>query len=73
MSVDRAVLEATFRSRIELAKMTELEAQTQARDEWLRTQGWIRSQSQATGSFLWFCDEFELDPSAVRRAIRERK
>lgn len=72
MNVDLAVLQSLFESRVNLSKMTEMEAVTQARDEWVRAQTWVLSESKAQYSFLWHCDQFDLDPSAVRRAIRER-
>ncbi len=72
-AVDKEVLGATFAARVRLAKLTEEEAAEQAHEEWCRTQKWLVSTSQKPGSFLWFCDEFDLDPSAVRRAIKERK
>ena len=71
--VDREVLAAVFASRVALAKKTEAQAVEDARLDYLRTQAWIASSSQKEKSFLWFCDEFELDAGAVRRAIRERK
>lgn len=73
MSVDKQVLRAVFASRVALAKLTAHEAILQAEAEWQKTQLWAASNSQREGSFLWFCDEFELDASAVRRAIKERK
>jgi len=72
-NIDREVLAATFASRVALAKKTHDEAVREASMEWEKTQLWVKSRSEALGSFQWFCDEFELDASAVRRAIRERK
>jgi hypothetical protein len=44
-----------------------------AEDEWDKTQRWVASASNKEGSFIWFCQEFDLDEGAVRRAIRERR
>jgi hypothetical protein len=71
--VDLNVLRSVFASRVALAKMPVHEAIQQAEAEWHRTQKWVISQSNQEGSFNWFCQEFDLDESAVRRAIKERK
>ena len=73
MSIDTEILAATFASRVRLAKLTAHEAIAQAEQEWQKTQAWVASASQKEGSFLWFCDEFDLDASAVRRAIKEKR
>lgn len=70
--VDREVLAAAFAARVQLAKKTEVQVVQESRTEWKRTQQWVKSESHKEGSFLWFCDEFDLDPGAVRRAIKER-
>jgi hypothetical protein len=70
---DSRVLAATFSARVQLAKLPVHEAIQQAEREWHATQAWVQSESRREGSFLWFCAEFELDPSAVRRAIKEKK
>ena len=72
-TTDRDVLRAIFASRVSLAKKTEDEAVADMRREWTRTQAWWKSPATKQGSFVWFCDEFDLDASAVRRAIVERK
>ena len=73
MSIDTQVLAATFASRVRLAKLTAHEAIAQAEQEWQATQKWVASTSEKEGSFQWFCDSFELDASAVRRAIKEKR
>jgi hypothetical protein len=73
IEVDKQVLAATFAARVRLAKLSEDEATAEAQLEWYRTQKWIVSTSMRPGSFLWFCDEFDLDASAVRRAIKEKR
>ena len=70
--VDSQVLAATFAARVRLAKEPLEDMLVKAQAEWERTQKWVVSESKKPGSFLWFCDEFDLEPSAVRRAIRER-
>jgi hypothetical protein len=69
--IDRETLAAIFASRVSLAKKTEDYAAEEARIEHRKTIKWIASSSQKEGSFLWFCDEFDLDGGAVRRAIAE--
>lgn len=70
---DKEVLGAIFASRVSLAKKTEDEAAADARLEHKRTVAWIASNSDKEKSFLWFCDEFDLDAGAVRRAIQEKR
>jgi len=72
MTIDKQILAATFASRVQLAKLTAHEAIGQAEQEWQKTQKWVASPSEKEGSFIWFCDTFELDASAVRRAIKEK-
>lgn len=71
--IDRETLAAIFASRVSLAKRTEDEAAQDARTEHQKTMIWLASNSKAEGSFLWMCGEFELEGSAVRRAIAEKK
>jgi len=71
--VDRETLAAIFASRVSLAKRTEDEAAQDARIEHQKTIAWIASPSKKEKSFLWFCDEFDLDAGAVRKAIAEKK
>ena len=71
--VDKEVLAAVFASRVSLAKKTEDQAAAEARLEHQRTIAWVVSNSQKEQSFIWFCDEFDLDASAVRRAIEEKR
>ena len=70
--VDRETLAAIFASRVSLAKRTEDEAAADAREEHRKTLAWIASPSKKEKSFLWFCDEFELEASAVRKAVKDR-
>lgn len=72
-SQDRDVMTAIFAARVSLAKKTEDEAAAEARVEHQRCLAWIASNSQKEKSFLWFCDSYDLDPSAVRRAIQEKR
>lgn len=70
---DRETLSAIFASRVTLAKQTEDEAAIEARLDWQKNQKWIASPSIKPGSFLWMCDEFDVEASAVRRAITEKR
>jgi hypothetical protein len=70
---DKEVLAAVFASRVSLAKEDKQTVIDKAVLEWERTLLWIASNSQKEKSFLWFCDEFDLDAGAVRRAIEERR
>jgi len=67
---DSRILAATFAARVQLAKLPVHEAVQQAEREWQKTQAWVQSESRKEGSFLWYCTEFDMDPSAVRRAIK---
>lgn len=69
---DMDVLRAVFASRVATAKLTVAEAIQQAEGEWQQNIKWVASKSEAKGSFLWYCDVFDLEPSAVRRAIKEK-
>jgi hypothetical protein len=71
--VDKEVLAAVFAARVQLAKKTEVEVVSEARREYATCVVWVNSNSQKEKSFLWFCDEFDLDPGAVRRAIQEKR
>lgn len=72
-TVDANVLRAVFAARVSLAKLSKAEAVAHAEDEWDKTQRWVASASNKEGSFIWFCQEFDLDEGAVRRAIREKR
>lgn len=73
MDLDRETLAAIFAARVSLLKKTPDEAAEDARSEHARAVIWMKSKSMKDGAFLWFCDEFELDPGAVRRAIAEKR
>ena len=72
-TVDANVLRAVFAARVSLAKLSKEEAVMHAKDEWEKTQRWVASPSTKEGSFVWFCQEFDLDEGAVRRAIVEKR
>lgn len=69
MTEDREVLASVFAARVVLAKKQEAQVVEEAVAEYHRTLTWLESRSQKPGSFLWFCDEFDLDPATVRREI----
>lgn len=71
--IDREVLAAVFASKVALAKKSETQAADDAKAEWWRVRRWVESDSTKERSFLWYCTEFELEPSAVRRAIKKTK
>jgi hypothetical protein len=73
MDADRQTLAAVFASRCQLAKKSEEEAAAEAVIELRKTTAWVKSSAVKEGSFLWFCDEFDLEPSAVRKAIQEKR
>lgn len=71
MVTDPGELAERFAKRVTLAKMTLEAALEETRQEWTTVQAWIRSKSEARGSFNFLCDLFDLEPDAVRRAIAE--
>jgi hypothetical protein len=71
--VERAVFSGIFASRVSLAKLTVDEAVEQAKTEHKKTLAWVASDSTKVRSFRWFCDLFDLEYTAVRRAIQERR
>lgn len=70
---ERETLAAIFASRVKLAKQTLEQAVDAATADYVRTVAWIKSSRTQEGSFLWFCDLFDLDAGAVRKAIKDRK
>jgi hypothetical protein len=73
LDADYEILASTFASRVQLAKMSEGEAVEEARVDFRKAIAWVDSPSKAAGSFLWFCEELNQDPAAVRRAIKEKR
>lgn len=70
---DREVLASIFAARVGLAKKTEEQAARDAMEEHRRTLAWIASNKTGEGSFVWFCEEFDLDIGSVRTAIKEKR
>lgn len=68
---DPEVLDARYAAWIRLAKMSRKEVLAAVLDEWDSAVKWVASDSEKPGSFLEFCDAHNLEPSAVRRAIRK--
>ena len=66
---DRETLAAIFTSRVSTCKKSEQEVASEAIAERLRCLQWLKSNKTDEGTFLWFCDEFDLAPDAVRKAI----
>lgn len=73
MIVDRDDTAKRFAERVVLAKMTLEDALKQTVREWKFVQRWLHDTSIKTGSFLFMCDEFDLEPDAVRKAIAEKR
>jgi hypothetical protein len=73
VDADKETLAAIFASRVALAKKSLEEAIEEITRDYEHTKTWVSSQSQKEGSFLWFCDVFDLEPDAVRRAIKEKR
>lgn len=71
MTIDREVLASVFASRVQLAKKSLEQVLLEATMEHQATLKWIVSSSRKVGSFLDLCDEFELDPGAVRKVIAQ--
>jgi hypothetical protein len=70
---ERGMLAHTFAERMLLGKQTRAYAQEHAGLEWDAVDKWLQSESRRVGSFFWYCDEFDMDPGAVRRAVRESR
>ena len=68
---DRETLAAVFASRVALAKKSEEQAVEESKLDWARAVKWVSFKDDKEGSFLWFCDYFDLEASAVRRAIEK--
>ena len=70
---DREVLAGIFAARVKLAKISDAQAAKDAVREWEDTRKWVDSSSTAVGSFIWYCEEFNQEVSAVRRAIERAR
>jgi len=77
MSLDQEMrdkLAENFAWLVLLAKLKTKDAVTRfAISEWQRAIAWVASSAETPGSFLWCCDQYDLEPDAVRRAIKEGK
>lgn len=71
MNIDRETLAAIFTARVTMLKKTPDQAAEDARKDHASCVKWMKSNSTQEGSYLWFCDEFDLDPGAVRKAMQE--
>ena len=72
-NVDREVLASVFAARCAIARKPREAAMKEAGEEWDRTVRWIDSKARGQGSFLDWCDEFDLDAGAVRKAIAKAR
>jgi len=68
-ALDRDILAATFQSRVRLAKVDLPKALEEASTEWEANRQWFLASTKAQGSFAWYCTEFDLEPSAVLKAV----
>ena len=77
MNIDhdtRSDLAKDFAWLVLLAKLKTKDAVSRfAISEWERAKKWVASDSEVPGSFCWCCDQYDLEPDAVRRAIKEGK
>jgi len=71
MNLDRSILATLMQARISQARITQAESQEIAAEEWEENRQWFASNSAAEGSFLWFCQQLDLEPGAVREAITD--
>ena len=63
-----------FAWRVLLLKLAEPDDRHRFIDkEYTKLRRWMSSSSEEVGSFIWFCDFFDHDPDAVRRAIKEKR
>ena len=70
--LNREELARDFAWLVLLAKLPSQEAaQRFAVKEWRRAKAWVAADTEAQGSFLWCCDVYDLEPDAVRRAIKK--
>ena len=70
-TLDGAVLAAIMKSRVETAKKTVEEVIDEAIEEHEACLRWFDSDATTKGSLRWFCEILDLEPDAVRRAVRE--
>lgn len=70
--IDHEVLAAVFASAVRTVKKSKEEVVAEAVSEWEHLQVWLCSNTRGEQSFLWYCDEFDLDPAVVRKAIKEK-
>jgi len=70
-TIDGAVLAAIMTSRVETAKRTVEEVIDEAIQDHEECLRWFASDATTKGSLRWFCEILDLEPDAVRRAVRE--
>ncbi len=66
VSTDRTILSSLFLSRFDLYSMNLKDAVQEAKLEWHKNRRWFRSNDTGEGSFIWVCDQLDIDPAVVR-------
>ena len=69
MNMDQQILASVFIARLDLARQDLHETLEEATKEWHSNHLWLRSDATGSGTFLWYCDQLGLDPTAVRKSI----
>jgi len=69
MNTDRTILSSGMLARAKRARLSWEEAKNEAGEEWCSNHRWLASKAEGRGSFLWFCEQLDLEPDAVREAI----
>lgn len=63
---------AEMTGKVAAAGRTEKQYVDAARYAHRKAIAWVADDSTAAGSFRWACDVLDLDPSAVRRALKHK-
>lgn len=69
INADRAILSSVFLARVELAKLSESEAVADAAEDHSDNLLWFGSNVKGKGTFVWFCEQLGLEPTAVRKEL----
>lgn len=69
MNMDRTILSSVMLARVKLAQVSREQATLEASEDWFENHVWFGSPSTKSGSFIWFCEQLDLEPSAVRASL----
>lgn len=58
--------------RFVAAAQTEADYVAAAKKAWVQSVKWVASEAKDKGSFRWVCDFLDLEPDAVRRAMKAK-